>query len=312
MKKIPFTTIVYERSSDMSDMFVPRRVTVSTPVEKRGYRSPIVAIALLAVIAVPTLLSIGGTNSYFRDNEQSTGNTFAAGPLDFTVTSGRDSATLFLAQPGETFVLTPTSVAGSLPMQYRVSGTASGNAAFCAAISAIGSDPFTYSGSVVSFTTIDTNSFAPWSLALSLQSPAPGVVDGQKCVLDLKYEAYQEGGTAGAGYHDTEHIVLTLTADLPVIAPITQTDPLPQLTQSLEDSLTIEEISTNPAPPIEDSEKEETSSSELTETPSLENDPPSEDGAITVPPVSQTDETTPSDPPLADSTTESSNDLPPQ
>ncbi len=220
MKNVPIMTTVYERPGPLSDMFVPHQVEISLPAKKqRVYRSPVVVTALLMLIAVPALLTGGGTSAYFSDNEQSTGNTFAAGPLDFTVSSVPTGATLFLDQAGENFTLTVSPIANNLPFRYKVSAAASGNPAFCAAITAIGAAPLAYSGPAASLTTSDTNDLTPWSLVLSLPLPATGVVDGQLCNLDLTFEGYQEGGAAGTEYHDTEHVILNLVADPPVIAP---------------------------------------------------------------------------------------------
>ena len=238
---------VYKRSGPLSDMFVPYQVEVFVSVQKkRIYRSSIVATALLMLIAVPALLTGGGTSAYFSDNEQSTGNTFAAGPLDFTVSSEPTGATLFLDKAGQNFTLTMAPVANSLPFRYKVSAVASGNPAFCAAITAVGAAPLAYSGPAASLTTSDTNDLTPWSLTLSLPLPATGVVDGQLCNLDLTFEAYQEGGAVGTEYHDTEHVILNLIADPPVSAPQpvsvlappppieTPTPPLEQIIQTEE------------------------------------------------------------------------------
>ncbi len=227
MKNISIKATVYERPGPLSDMFVPHQVTVSLPIYKRIYRLPVVVIALLMIIAVPALLSGGGTGAYFSDHEQSTGNTFAAGPLDFIVSSVPTGATLFLNQAGENFTLTVSPVAGSLPFRYKVSAVASGNPAFCAAITAVGAAPLAYSGPVASLTTSDTDSLTPWSLVLSLPLPATGVVDGQICSLDLTFEGYQEGGVIGTEYHDTEHVILNLIADPPVVAPQSASAPVP-------------------------------------------------------------------------------------
>ncbi len=220
---------VYERPGPVSDMFVPHQVTVSLPIHKRIYRSPIAVLALLAVIALPVLLSGGGTGAYFSDHEESTGNTFAAGPLDFAVSSIPTDATLLLDQAGENFTLTVSPVPGSLPFRYKVSAAASGNPAFCAAITAVGAGPLVYSGPAASLVTSDTSSLTPWSLTLSLPLPATGVVDGQLCNLDLFFEGYQEGGAVGTEYHDTEHVILNLVAGQQVIVQQRVVGPTPDV-----------------------------------------------------------------------------------
>lgn len=230
MKKTSHRVIAYERPGPVSDMFVPQRISISS-IAMPARRAPRFVSALLLLVAAPALLYQGSTLSYFSDREASTGNTFAAGPLDFTVTPDHTSAILNLGQLGETFVLTVAPVTGSLPFRYKVSGAASGNATFCAAISASSSAPLPYAGTITAFTTGDTDSLAPWSLVLSLPLPAVGVVDGQICILDLAFEAYQEGGAVGTEYHDTEHVVLTLTADPPVIVPPTAPDTLQSVSQ---------------------------------------------------------------------------------
>jgi predicted ribosomally synthesized peptide with SipW-like signal peptide len=278
-----FRAVTYERSGPLSDMFVARAVGIS-PIRPISHRATRVVAAALFIAALPVFFFPGGTLSYFSDDEHSTGNTFAAGPLGLTVTPDHTSATLFLNQAGETFVITPAAIAGSLPFRYKVSGAASGNAAFCSAIVASGSAPFVYTGSTTSFTTSDTNILSPWSLTLSLPSPAPGVVDGQKCILDLTYDAYQEGGAVGTEYHDTEHVLLTLTADPPVITTTTQSAVTDVPPPTPESTTTVDTASTTGAlPPV---------------TPSGGNPPPADTGSSTpptdVPPSSQSASSTPS------------------
>lgn len=132
-------------------------------------------------------------------------------------------------------------------------------------------------------TTSDTDSLTPWTLTLSLPSPAPGVVDGQLCDLDLTYEGYQVGGVLGTEYHDTEHIVLHLVADplvvtaqnlvvvTPTPSPTPTEDPVPTPTPT-----PTEEITPTPTPvPTE----------EVTPTPTPTPDPVTQDP----PPVTLSD-----------------------
>ncbi len=297
MKNVRFMTTVYERSGPLSDMFVPHQETISLPLKKKMYRSSIAVIALLMTIAVPALFSGGGTGSFFSDQENSTGDTFAAGPLAITVDAVPPGATLFLGQAGQTFTLTVTPIANTLPFRYKVSAAASGNATFCAAVTAVGTAPLAYSGPAASLTTSDTNSLTPWSLVLSLPSPAPGVVDGQLCNLDLKYDAYQEGGAVGTEYHDTQHVVLHLVADPPVApsgpVPTTTPEPTPTPTPTPEPTgSATQDVAPTPTPtPV--------STEDVTLTPT-----PTEDPTPTPDPVTQDSAPViPSDPPA---------DLPPQ
>ena len=222
MKHARYSAIAYERPGPVSDMFVPHRVRISLAVAPPRRISKFVS-TLLLLVAVPALLHQGGTFSYFSDTEASTDNTFAAGQLDFTVSSDHSSATLIAGQTDEIFVITVTPGAGSLPFRYKVSGTEAGSPPFCAATTAFGRAPLLFSGSAASISTGDTDSLVPWSLILTLLAGAPDVVEGQVCTLDLTFQGYQDGGVAGTEYYDTEHVILTLTADppadLPVIAP---------------------------------------------------------------------------------------------
>lgn len=249
MKKFHSTAVVYERPGPVSDMFVPRHVSIAA-IAAPIRRAPRFFSVLLLLITVPTLLYQGSTLSFFSDSETSTGNTFAAGPLDFTVSPDHSSAILVAGQTGETFVITVAPIAGSLPFQYKVSGATSGNAAFCSAITASGGAPLPFSGSAGAISTTDTTSLSPWPLTLTLPSGAPGVVDGQMCILDLTYQGYQEGGAAGTEYHDTEHVVLTLTADPPPT-------PLPNvsqavITQSIDEGTTTDATTTEEVTPPAD------------------------------------------------------------
>lgn len=254
MKNLRSTAVVYERPGPVSDMFVPRYVSIASIVAPIR-RTPRFFSVLMLLITAPTLLYQGSTLSFFSDSEVSTGNTFAAGPLDFTVSPDHPSATLIAGQTGETFVMTLAPGAGSLPFQYKVSGAASGNAAFCAAITASGGAPLPFSGSAGAISTADTASLSPWSLTLTLPSGAPGVVDGQMCILDLTYQGYQEGGIAGTEYHDTEHVILTLTADPPLIPPppsVSQTVTTASIDEGTTTAATTTEEITPPTdPPVD-------------------------------------------------------------
>jgi hypothetical protein len=107
------------------------------------------------------------------------------------------------------------------------------------------------------FTTSDTATLAPWSLTLTLNGTSPPIIDGQQCILDLTFEAYQEGGAVGTEYHDTEHVTLLLTADPPVIAPMQtqsfgnldqgQTPPPPAATST--GATSTDPVVTDPTPP---------------------------------------------------------------
>ena len=213
-----YSAIVYERPGPLSDMFVPHRVSIA-PAPPRVRRAPALISAVLLMFALPALAFHGSTGAFFTDEEQSTGNTFAAGPLDITVAADHAEAILMAGGDAETFTITLSSGAYILPFKYRVTGFTSGSAVFCNAITASGGAPLAYDGPAKTLVAGDTSDTAPWQLALTLPAGAPGVVDGQKCILDLKYEAYQEGGAPGTEYHDTEHVLLTLTADPPVAPP---------------------------------------------------------------------------------------------
>jgi len=262
MKNLRYSAIAYERPGPLSDMFVPRHILMSSsPIVATRRHAPKFLIAFLLLVTMPALMYQGSTLSYFNDTEVSTGNTFAAAPLDFTVSPDHSSATLIAGQTGETFIITVAPIAGSLPFQYKIAGATSGNAAFCSAITASGSAPLPFSGPASSISTGSTASLSPWSLTLTLPSGAPGVVDGQMCILDLTYQGYQDGGAVGTEYHDTEHVILTLTADPPIVMPSatpsalqisqTSTDQPAADTVTTTDATTTEELTPPTDPPLD-------------------------------------------------------------
>jgi hypothetical protein len=212
--------IVYERAGPVSDMFVPHVATIA-PVERTSRRVSGIVLAALMVSAIPVFVVPGGTASFFSDQEQSTGNTFGAAPLGIVVAADHTSATLVAGAAGETFVITPSPATSSLPFSYEINAVTSGSAPFCKAIIASAGAPVPYSGPA-SFSAGPTTTLASWPLTLALPANSPGVVDGQICILDLSYDAYQLGGVPGTEFHDTAHVILTLTADPPIIVPLTQ------------------------------------------------------------------------------------------
>lgn len=216
------TTVVYERPGPVSDMFVPHRVVITFGAAPRERRLPTLVCALLLLLGVPVLVHESGTIAYFADQEATTGNTFAAGPLAFGVLADHNQATLIAGEGSEPFVLTLTPQADSLPISYSVVASTTGDAAFCSAITASGGAPLPYAGALATLATAPTDSLSPWTLALTLPANPPGVVDGMTCTVDLTYHGYQQGGAPGSEYHDDQHVQLLLTADPPILdAPIT-------------------------------------------------------------------------------------------
>ncbi len=326
MKNFRHSAIAYERSGPLSDMFVPHAVTLASPqqISRRGF---VFVLAALLIAAVPTFFLPGGTLSYFSDVENSIGNTFAAGPLDFSVASNIASTTLIAGQVGQTFGITVTPGNDSLPFLYSVSGSTSGSAPFCAAITASGSAPLSYSGAASAIFATSTSSLAPWSLVLTLPAGAPGVVDGQICILNLTYQAYQQGGVVNTEYHDTEHVILTITADPPVASPVIQ-DALTDLNQDSTDTSSTSATSGDPAlPPVASTTEDVASSTPDTASstpaipppPPADNTPPS-DGSTTPPtdpvidpaPADTSSDTSTPDPSVDSTSTDTAPDAPTQ
>lgn len=218
------TPIRYERASALHDMYVAAPSLAEAAPEMSTSRSFSFA-PLLFLLLAPLSLSlagVGATTLFLSDTETSTGNTFAAGPLDFTLSAegllegdvGDGEASGFSVTPE----ITPAS--NMLPFSYEVSAVLGGDEAFCAALQVTGSaPPLSYSGDASSFFAGPTNDLTPWELSFFVPL-GTSINEGATCMVDITYAGYQEGSSLGVMYHDSETLSLLLTyAPTPPVVP---------------------------------------------------------------------------------------------
>jgi predicted ribosomally synthesized peptide with SipW-like signal peptide len=221
----------YVRKNVMADMFVVEAVPVRVPevkVLEKPTRPPYFLLTVMMLIASIALSQTSTTSAYFSDAEQSTGNTFAAAPLFFTLAGTPGEGTLG-AGDSVAFTYTPTPGAGSLPFAYNVTAsTTGGDPALCGALTAaVSAPPFTYSGLLNALTSGSLSDLTPAVITVALPGSATGFADGAVCNLDIVYTAWQVNGTPGTQYHDVQKVPLTIHAAVsqPVIPPINEPPP---------------------------------------------------------------------------------------
>ena len=86
-----------------------------------------ILISLMAIALVVGLVG-AGTMAYFSDTETSSGNTFTAGTLNIALGTTSWSANFSNMKPGDTVTSTiPVNSTGSLPLDYTITTSLSGN-----------------------------------------------------------------------------------------------------------------------------------------------------------------------------------------
>ncbi len=172
-------------------------------------------ITIASIILLQTFFifsnQVGSTVSYFADTETSVGNGMKAALLDFTL-----DGSVNVGVGIEATTTPPTIVPiihpedGSLPLEYKIKSLkVSGDDNFCGQIDAIATDPFSFTGKLLSFITASTTSLDTLSLVLSLPASSTGIHYGDMCSVDLTYFGWHDGD-GGLGYSDEEKITLNL------------------------------------------------------------------------------------------------------
>jgi len=210
---------------------IRKRVHKSEPVPIEAVQKPAVTVRDVAVTACAVLVlnalifssaTIGSTVSYFNDTESSTGNTFTASAIDFTVETDGNSYGFqdgIIDEPDGAVVQVVSPETGSSPARYELSVEfANGTQELCNAVIATVSEPFIYNGPLATLSASGVLFDDPWSLGLTLGA---GVFEpGTFCSINFVYRAYHTDAEGNTGYTDEEKVPLTLTILTPApVAP---------------------------------------------------------------------------------------------
>lgn len=194
------------------------------------------AFSVVASVCIVGLGFVGSTVSYFSDSESSVQNTLQAQALDFTLAVD-DTAYSFIGnelddEDGALIaVVAPTE--GSTDIKYSVQTKVVGKSTlFCESILVDASAPLVYQGSLVNLSASDVVFDEPWTLSLSLPANYGPFGEGEVCVIDIEYTAWDATGPTGVGYDDSEKISLTFTAPTPIALP--SAEPFMMLPTSIE------------------------------------------------------------------------------
>lgn len=173
---------------------------------------------LLVALLWGGILGVNATSSYYNDNEESLGDSFVAGVLDFILINGdftpKEGALNF--QPGTTTSKT-VGVAlepGSNPMRYHARTTnIIGDTDFCHAIDLKASRGTSteFNGRLVDFISAPTTTIGDWQYDFSYGSSTASY--NSICSFDLEYSGRQTAPHHeydDGGYYDTETVPNTL------------------------------------------------------------------------------------------------------
>lgn len=162
----------------------------------------IFGVSLLSFIVLVGLTSVGGTVSYFSDEEDALSNYFRADPISFKVETPLTQIDLTSEKQIE-IVMTPDEL--SDPIQYFVtSKVISGDEKFCQSINIFGTWPFPVNGQVGSIVTDVSTSTGSWTLTASV--PESEKVANNSCVIELNYFGWNAGSELGHAFTDTKTV----------------------------------------------------------------------------------------------------------
>lgn len=169
-------------------------------------------LALFALVFALSLYAIHGTNSMLMDTEQSAGNNFEAGSLDFRVTSPSPAVNSDV-RPGN-HILASNNVEsdGDLDFQYKAAfHKDSGNDALCSALnlSAEKNGVTAYSGSLSGFNNnvgdLEAGENDNWTYDITLSSGSSSDLQNLECNFSFIFSAWQTDLSYGSGgFSDTE------------------------------------------------------------------------------------------------------------
>jgi hypothetical protein len=184
--------------------------------------SKTIAILLIIGLNYSSLFVIGETFAYYNDMEISTGNTYAAGVLDFSLTNtGIEEFIGVTLGEDIKFVSVLTKTTNSFDIQYQASAEKiSGNDNFCNALKLeVFHSTASYDGLLLSFSTPTTTALGTWAFEVSLPSTATNVPHGAVCEIDFVFKGWQTDviNYNDSGFSDEERIRLRLTSRMIVL-----------------------------------------------------------------------------------------------
>ncbi len=217
-------------SARVIDLRPPRRARAPRKNKRKSVRSPFVALAprvLLKLLAATLMVSLNGagllgvgyTAAYYNDHEDSSGNAFAAGSVDFSLSAiawNPLQASLNM-QPGTTTTKTFALNEGlSNPFQYFASTTLmGGDVPFCNGINVSLTQASTtlFTGALSALVTATTTSTT--TLALSATTGTNNF-QNSVCLFGLDFNGWQTRHEyltfEDGGFNDTERATTTLAS----------------------------------------------------------------------------------------------------
>jgi len=169
------------------------------------------------------LSTIGQTWAYFNDTENSTGNVYSAGFLDFSLIN-TDIEELIGVELGEDieFLSIAIKTTGSFDIQYRARAEkmSGSNDDFCDALEMeVFHSQISHDDSLLSFNTATTTAFGTWAFEIELPFTSTHIPHGVECNVDLVFEGWQTDieDYADGGFTDEERIHLRLTSRMIVL-----------------------------------------------------------------------------------------------
>ena len=191
--------------------------------------SKLAPIALVLILGT-VFLNIPITNAYFNDTENSMGNTFTAGTLDFHLNPSTDFTPLPLGKGETTSTLIALVNDGSLSFQYTASITAvTGDSDLCNYLTLqvdLNGDSV-YSDSISGFSAAAGNYVDPsaWNFVVTLPSGADDSLQDKTCNFKLTFSGWQEDLLPTQGFNATKQISVAISSGNWTIAPPAPTVP---------------------------------------------------------------------------------------
>jgi len=181
-----------------------------------------IAVFLLIIILNWNGLSaVGKTFAYFNDIEASPSNTYSTGTLDFSFNNTNFNQTIGLND--KLFFSSVLTNAGTLDWKY-IAGVekVAGNDNFCNSLilNAELNGFEKYDGSLMSFNIPSSpKTTGTWNFEIKLPVDAVGINQGDTCVFDFAFKAWQTNITnyGDGGFSDEEKIRVNLTANMIVL-----------------------------------------------------------------------------------------------
>ncbi|MCK4473703.1 lamin tail domain-containing protein [Candidatus Parcubacteria bacterium] len=185
-------------------------------------QSIIKIISLLLIIGLnwTGISAVHSTLAYFSDNEDSNGNIYQAGTLDFCLNSS--SLNKFIGLTEKVLLGSVLTNNGSLGFQYTVTAEKiSGSDDFCNALKleAELNGIEKHDDALMSFDIPASTMLGSWSFEIKLPVYAANISHGETCEVDLVFKGWQTDmpvyGTAG--FFDEERIHINLTSRMVVL-----------------------------------------------------------------------------------------------